>query len=134
MAYFYNRTFILRAIVAIILFMHSIPGIMDGGISAFGTEYLDNAGFAPFGLALAWSIKLSHIVCGVLLLINRYVKPASFITIFVLVAGIFMVHLKDGWYVVGGGRNGIEFNLLLIVVLCYIIMEDSTSKPEKQGK
>lgn len=120
----YNRTFILRLMVAVILFMHSIPGMIDGSVNIFGTEYLDKVGLAPFGLALAWSIKLSHIVCAVLLLINRYIKPACIITILILVVGIFMVHIKDGWYVVGGGRNGMEFNLLLIVVLFYIITGD----------
>lgn len=121
---FYTHTFILRAAIAIILFMHSIPGMIDGGVNTFGTEYLDKIGFAPFGLVLAWIIKLSHIVCAVFLLINRYIKPACIGTIFILVVGIFMVHLQDGWYVVGGGRNGIEFNFLLIVVLCYIMLQD----------
>ncbi|MBN8790023.1 MAG: DoxX family protein [Terrimonas sp.] len=128
MKYLNDRTFILRFIIAIILFAHSIPGIIDGSIRAFGTAYLDQAGFAPLGLIIAWSIKLSHILCAVLLLANRYVKFASVVTIFILIAGIFMVHLKDGWYVVGGGRNGIEFNLLMIVVLCYIMMEDVRGK------
>lgn len=110
--------------VAIILLMHSIPGMLDGGVNAFGTEYLDKTGFAPAGLILAWGIKLSHIVCAVLLLTNRFVKLACIITVFILVVGICMVHLKEGWFVVGGGKNGVEFNLLLITVLVYIMMED----------
>ncbi|MBK8885646.1 MAG: hypothetical protein IPN46_03480 [Saprospiraceae bacterium] len=28
-----------------------------------------------------------------------------------------MVHLPNGWFVVGGGYNGIEYNVLLIAVL-----------------
>jgi putative oxidoreductase len=49
------------------------------------------------------------------------VKLASLVTIAILITGIFMVHLKDGWYVVGAGRNGIEFNFLMIIVLLTIM-------------
>jgi putative oxidoreductase len=28
--------------------------------------------------------------------------------------GIIMVHAREGWFVVGAGRNGVEFNVLLI--------------------
>jgi putative oxidoreductase len=38
------------------------------------------------------------------------IKWASIVTIFVLIMGIILVHLEEGWYVVGGGRNGVEFN------------------------
>lgn len=113
--------FILRIAVAIILIMHSIPGIFNNGINDFGNLYLNQLGFAPFGLVLAWIIKVSHIVTAVLLLVDKYVKPAAIVTILILIIGIFMVHLPDGWYVVGGGRNGIEFNFLLIAVLIAIM-------------
>ncbi|WP_428660410.1 DUF4172 domain-containing protein [Runella sp.] len=46
-----------------------------------------------------------------------YVKWAAMVTIFILVMGIVMIHFKEGWFVVGGGRNGVEFNFLLIVVV-----------------
>jgi hypothetical protein len=44
----------------------------------------------------------------------RYLRPAGVVTIGILIFGIFMIHLRDGWFVVGGGRNGVEFNFLLI--------------------
>jgi putative oxidoreductase len=31
--------------------------------------------------------------------------------------GILLVHRHDGWFVVGGGRNGVEYSVLLIAVL-----------------
>lgn len=115
-------TFILRLAIAIILLAHSVPTIVEGSIAAFGNEYLNKVGFAPFGLAIAWAIKLSHILCAVCLIANRFIWPASLITIFVLVMGIIMVHFKEGWFVVGGGRNGVEFNFLMIAVLIYLLM------------
>lgn len=123
-----NNTFLLRLIVVIILLMHGIPGMFDNGINDFGKLYLNEVGFAPIGVPLAWAIKLSHIVCAFCFLFNRYIKPAAIITIIVLIAGIVMVHFKEGWYVVGGGRNGVEFNVLLIFVLLTIMFPDGLKK------
>lgn len=116
-----NGTLLLRIVTAIILLTHSVFGMFNGGINDFGNQYLNQIGFAPFGVFLAWSIKLSHIIAAVLLLLNKYIKPAGFITIFVLVMGIVLVHFQEGWFVVGGGRNGIEYNFLLICVLLAIM-------------
>ncbi len=117
----FDQTFLLRLAVAIILIMHSVPGMFNNGINEFGKFYLNEVGFSPIGVQIAWMIKLSHVVCAILFLLNKFIKPAGFVTILILLAGIFMVHLKEGWYVVGGGRNGIEFNFLLIFVLLTII-------------
>ena len=109
-----NNTFLLRFALAVILGMHSIPSIVSGSVNAFGIEYLNNVGFAPFGLYIAWAIKLAHLVSIPLLLLNKYLKPVALANIFVFVMGIIMIHFEEGWFVVGGGRNGVEFNFLLI--------------------
>ncbi len=124
----FNTSFILRLAVAIILFMHSIPGMFDNGINDFGKYYLDANGFAPAGVPLAWAIKLSHVACAICLLLNKYVKWAALITILILVAGNIMVHFKEGWFVVGGGRNGVEFNFLLIAVLLALLFPKGFTK------
>ena len=128
----FNSTFLLRFAVAIILFLHSVPGIFNNGINEFGKFYLNEVGFAPLGVPIAWAIKLSHIACAICLLLNRFTKLASIITILILVMGIIMVHAKEGWYVVGGGRNGVEFNFLLIFVLLTIIFSNGFSKKSSQ--
>lgn len=114
-------TFILRLATAIILLVHSVPSMFNGGINDFGRLYLNGQGFAPFGLALAWAIKLSHVAAAILLLWNKWLKWACGVTIAILIAGIVMVHFKEGWFVVGGGRNGMEYNFLLICVLLTIM-------------
>jgi putative oxidoreductase len=125
---FFDTTFLLRFAVAIILLVHSIPGMFNNGINDFGNYYLNEKGFAPYGVALAWAIKLSHVAAAICLLLNKYIKLASLVTIIILVTGIFMVHLQEGWYVVGGGRNGIEFNFLLIIVLLTIMFPKGLRK------
>lgn len=123
-----DNTFLLRLAVAIILLMHSIPGMFNSGINDFGIHYLNKVGFAPVGVPLAWAIKLSHMAAAFCLLFNKFIKPASLITIIILITGIIMVHFKEGWFVVGGGRNGAEFNFLLIVVLLTLICPNGFKK------
>lgn len=124
----FNSTFFLRIPVVVILLAHSIPGMFNNGINDFGNLYLNQIGFAPVGLPLAWAIKLSHVVCAAYLVFNKFVKPAAWLTILILIMGIIMVHFKDGWYVVGGGTNGVEFNFLLIFVLLAIIFPNGFAK------
>ena len=123
-----TNTLILRITLAIVLIMHSVPGMFNNGINDFGKLYLNQVGFAPVGLYVAWIIKLSHVAAAVALLLNKYIKLASWGTIFVLVAGIFLVHLPEGWYVVGGGRNGIEFNVVLIAIFVSLIFPKGFEK------
>jgi putative oxidoreductase len=118
--------FILRVAMAVVLLMHSLPGMFDGGVNAFGQLYLNQVGFAPVGLPLAWAIKLSHVICAALLLFNRFVIFACVTTIIILVAGIIMVHGKEGWFVVGGGTNGVEYNFVLICMLVAIMVSGKT--------
>ena len=113
-------TLVLRITLAAVFFMHGIPSIFFFSVNNFGNVYLNGAGFAPIGLPLAWAIKLSHVACAVLLILNRYIRVAALITIPILVAGIIMIHAAEGWFVVGAGRNGVEFNVLLIGVLVYL--------------
>jgi putative oxidoreductase len=111
----------LRIAVIVIFLVHSLTGMFNNGINNFGNLYLNQVGFAPIGLPLAWAVKLSHIALAYSLLTDKYLKATSFITIFILIVGVFMIHLKEGWFVVGGGRNGVEFNFLLIMSLLTIV-------------
>jgi putative oxidoreductase len=105
--------------------------MFNNGINNFGNLYLNYVGFAPVGLPLAWAIKLSHIALAYSLLTDKYLKVTSFTTILILIAGIFMIHLKEGWFVVGGGRNGVEFNFLLIMSLLTILYPNALNKLTK---
>ncbi len=123
-----NNTFLLRLPVAIILLVHGISGMFNNGINDFGNLYLNQIGFAPIGVYLAWTIKLSHVFSAICLLLNKFIKLAGLITIFVLIMGIILVHFKEGWFVVGGGRNGVEFNFLLIFTLLAIMFPNGLQK------
>jgi putative oxidoreductase len=118
-----SNNFLIRLGVAIILLVHGLGGMFNNGVNNFGNLYLNQVGFAPFGLVLAWVVKISHVVCAVSLLLNRYVVATASFTIFILITGIIMIHGKEGWFVVGGGRNGVEFNFILILILTQLIYD-----------
>ena len=123
----FKNNLLIRGATAIILIMHSIPGMFNNGVNDFGNLWLNQIGFAPIGLYLAWTIKLSHVAAAILLILNRYLQWAVWPTVAILLVGIFMVHLPNGWFVVGGGYNGIEYNVLLIAVLIQIYLSRQTS-------
>lgn len=81
--------------MAVVLLSHGLPGMFDGGVNAFGEFFLTKFGFAPAGIPLAWTIKISHVVCAVLLLLNKYAKPASLVIIFILLMEIILVHWNE---------------------------------------
>lgn len=127
-----NGTFPLRFAIAVILFIHGVGGMFNNGVNDFGNLYLNQIGFAPFGLFLAWAIKLSHVATTFSLLFEKYVLWMGAVTISILVAGIVLVHYPNGWFVVGGGRNGVEFNFLLIFALVSIMFPKGISSLGKK--
>lgn len=124
----FNNNFFIRFAVAVVLLVHGLGGMFNNGVNDFGNLYLNQIGFAPLGVPLAWAIKISHIIAAICLLTQKYIKPASIVTIFILIMGIVLIHFKEGWFVVGGGRNGLEFNFLLIFALLTIMFPDGFSK------
>lgn len=123
---------LLRYALAIILLTHSVQSIITNDVSNFGRLFLDEIGFAPFGLYLAWAVKLSHVVAAACFILNKYVKWAAAASIFVFTMGIITVHYQEGWFVVGGGRNGMEYNFLLII--CCITLMLTQTRLTSSGK
>lgn len=119
-----NNSFVLRLGLVVIMFMHSVPSFVNGSVVAFGNEYLANEGFGFLGLPLAIIVKLIHLLTIYTLLANKYIKPTVILNVIILVAGIIMIHWKEGWYVVGGGRNGVEFNFLLIICFFSLLFSE----------
>ena len=107
-----------RIIVSLLLVIHGIVRWYAGGVDDFG-GFLNSQGFG-FGLAIAWVLTITEIVGGLLMAVG--ILPIWFALFFIieLVAGLFLVHGKEGWFVVGYGRNGSEYSVLLIASLLLI--------------
>ena len=106
---------IVRAAAASTMIIHGTYRVFDGGVVPFG-EFL-SANHVPAGVAVAWLLTVVEIVGGVLLAAGRFVRPLCYWFVLELLAGIVLVHFREGWFVVGGGRNGFEYSALLIVCL-----------------
>ena len=106
---------ILRIHVAGLVAAHGYYRLLTGGTAGFG-QYLESE-HLPFGLAIAWAITLTEVVGSLLLAAGRLVFPVTVLLSGIYLVGIFMVHAHDGWFVVGAGRNGAEYSVLLIIAL-----------------
>ena len=118
----FTDTFLLRLAAAMVFLTHGLHGIFtNNDVNDFGKLFLNKIGLAPFGVLVAWTIVFTQIMASILLLVNYSVKAAAFVNIVILLSGIALIHFKEGWFVVGAGRNGMEFSVLLIFVLLAIM-------------
>lgn len=116
----------LRVAVAVLLGIHGFYRAFSGGASGFGS-YLGSTGL-PLGVAIAWAITIFEIVGSLCLLAGRLVRFVIPGFVLILLTGIVMVHGPEGWFVVGGGRNGVEYSVLLIVCLLVLFYSHSPDK------
>ena len=118
---------LLRAATALLLVVHGVARAWLGIVDDFGVA-LNSWGF-PAGFALAWTITIVEIVGGALLAAGIFVRPLCAWFAFQLLMGIYLIHGRVGWFVVGAGRNGMEFSVLLILCLIVIAMTRASALP-----
>ncbi len=101
--------------MGMIFVTHGAARLFYNSVSDFGA-YLNSQGFI-IGLLLAWIITIGEMVCGTMLAIGYKVKYCVIFHALIVIAGIFLIHLPNGWFVVGHGANGIEYSVLILAVL-----------------
>ena len=106
---------VLRLTLAGLIAAHGWARLLAGGVEPFGA-WLSSQGL-PFGPAIAWAVTALEIVGTPLFAWGRLVFALSLLFAAIYSVGIVMVHAKAGWFVVGLGRNGAEYSVLLIVAL-----------------
>lgn len=120
---------ILRLYLALTMIIHGVARIYAGGVAPFG-EFLEMQGF-PLGFYLALAITIFEIVGGIALIAGCFVSILAVVFAIHLLIGSILVHAPSGWFVVGLGRNGMEYSVLLIIsFLCvaYANFGESDSK------
>jgi putative oxidoreductase len=120
---------IVRVAAAGMMIIHGSFRLFAGGVAPFG-EFLGSQGL-PAGLAIAWLLTIVEILGGLLLAAGRFVRPLCIWFSLELLAGIALVHFREGWFVVGGGRNGFEYSVLLIVCFAAVAVD---AAPERSPK
>ncbi|WP_411340111.1 DoxX family protein [Sphingopyxis sp. J-6] len=106
---------LLRITVAILILIHGVYRLAAGLVAPFGA-WLDSLGF-PFGYGWALAVTLYELAGPALMLARRWTSFAALGHAAILTLGMILVHWPAGWFVVGGGRNGMEYSVLLIVAL-----------------
>ena len=109
---------LLRLLLAGMIAAHGWARWYAGGVTPFG-NWLDSLGF-PFGMAIAVSITAFEILGTLLFAAGRFVFPLSLVYAAIYFVGILLVHMPAGWFVVGLGRNGMEYSVLLIACLLLV--------------
>lgn len=109
---------LLRLLLAGLIAAHGWARWYHGGVVPFG-QWLDGLGF-PFGMALAIGVTAVEIAGTPLLALGRFVLPLSLLYSAIYLTGIVLVHAPAGWFVVGLGRNGMEYSVLLIACLLIV--------------
>ena len=106
---------LLRLTLAGLLAAHGWARLLGGGVVPFG-EWLQTQGL-PAGFYLAAAVTGYEIIATVLYAAGKWVWPLSLGFIGIYTTGLLLVHAPFGWFVVGAGRNGMEYSVLLIVCL-----------------
>ena len=122
---------VVRVVVAGLLIIHGVARISYGIVDDFG-GFLTGVGF-PLGTILAWTVTVVEILGGALLALNRWARVLAIWFSIQLAAGIALVHAPEGWFVVGAGRNGVEYSILLIACLLAIAFAAGPAQGEVGG-
>lgn len=118
-----------RLLVAGLIAAHGWTRLLTGGVVLFG-GYLDQTLGLPEGLGtvLAGAITAFEIIGTVVWALGKYLLPLSFVFSAIYCTGIALVHAPEGWFVVGAGRNGCEYSVLLIVLLLTLGARDHANQ------
>lgn len=108
----------LRIVLAGLLAAHGWARLLAGGVVPFGA-WLESQGI-PFGLAIAGFVTAIEIIGTLFLVAGVGVFPLSILFASIYSAGAVLVHLPEGWFVVGLGRNGAEYSMLLVTCLLLV--------------
>ena len=114
---------ILRLVVGFIFLMHGLAKVR-GGLAAGAAEVSQRfAGLEiPSPELAAWGVILLELVGGVALMLGVFTSLWNVLFIIHMTAGILYVHGANGFFVVGPGQNGMEYNLLLVAAnLCLLL-------------
>lgn len=110
----------IRIALAVLLFIHGAfrASHWDPYVTGFG-EWLSGIGF-PEGFYWAAAVTLYELIAPLFILARRLVTLACLGHMVIVGLGLVLVHWPAGWFVVGAGRNGMEYSVLLLVALAAI--------------
>lgn len=111
---------LVRITLAVLLFIHGAfrASHWDPYVTGFG-EWLSGIGF-PEGFYWAAAVTIYEVVAPLFILARRFVTLACLGHMVIVGLGLVLVHWPAGWFVVGAGRNGMEYSVLLLAGLAAV--------------
>jgi len=113
---------ILRALLGTIFITHGAARLYYGSVTDFGA-FLNSQGLV-IGEIIAWIITIGEILSGGLLIIGMFVRYLIIFHGIIIISGIFLVHLPNGWFTVGHGQGGVEYSVLILAVLVLLYSKE----------
>ena len=110
---------LLRVTVAGIFLAHAGVRVATGTIARFG-GFLENKGFI-YGNAIVWTITAFELIGGALMAAGYFTRWIATGFILMLIAGIFIIHIHEGWFNGEFGTGGCEYSVTLIAALIVIV-------------
>ena len=109
-----------RLLVALLIGIHGWYRLSVGTSPGFG-DWLATQGI-PLAHTVAWGVTIGEIVGSACLAVGLCVRPIALLFMAIYAMGILLVHAPEGWFVVGAGRNGMEYSVLLIASLALVAL------------
>jgi putative oxidoreductase len=109
---------ILRVVVGVVFIAHGAPKLFGG--AEMTADFFLQIGI-PLPLLAAWVVALLEFFGGIVLILGFLVTPVALLLSLQMLLGIILVHAPNGWYVVGSGQGGVEFNVLLLAALLALV-------------
>lgn len=111
---------ILRVVLGVVFVSHGAHKLFASGVGPVA-EFLGGLGF-PLPGFFAWIVTILEFGGGLALIVGFMVTPLALLFILHMGLGIVTVHAAQGWFVLGPGQGGAEFNTVLITGLLALVL------------
>ena len=109
-----------RLLLAVLIAAHGWHRLLTHGSPEFG-DWLATQG-VPLPYVVARAVTWAEVLGSPCLALGLLVRPWALLFMLIYACGLVLVHMPDGWYVVGPGRNGMEYSVLLLGGLALVAL------------
>jgi putative oxidoreductase len=117
---------VLRLVICAVLFTHGSWRLYHGEARGLGELLIEE--HVPLGMLVAYLICIAETLGTFLMALRVLVLPISLILSFIYFTGIMMFNRHNGFFIVGAGEGGWEYNAVLITCLLVTAWENRRHK------
>jgi putative oxidoreductase len=117
---------VLRLVICAVLFTHGSWRLYHGEVRGLGELLVEE--HVPLGMLVAYLICVAETLGTFLMALRVLVLPTSLILSFIYFTGIMMFNRHNGFFIVGAGEGGWEYNAVLITCLLVTAWENRRHK------